>query len=81
MAVIRSGLRKGAPEGSWLQRMLARKPKMPVAIAFANKMARSVWAMLVKGEDFRVPRVGSDLSDDWTPWLGKRQACEEVNER
>jgi hypothetical protein len=35
--------------------MLARKPKMLVAIALANKMARSVWAMLAKGEDFRVP--------------------------
>jgi transposase len=57
MAVVRSALRKGAPEGSWLQRMLARKPKMLVAIALANKMARSVWAMLAKGENFRVPVV------------------------
>jgi transposase len=57
MGVVRSALRKGAPEGSWLQRMLARKPKMLVAIALANKMARSIWAMLAKGEDFRVPTV------------------------
>lgn len=55
MAVVRCACRKGAPEGSWLQRMLVRKPKMLVAIALANKMARSVWAMLTKGEDFRVP--------------------------
>src|SRR4051794_266278 len=59
MTVVRAALRKGAPEGSWLQRMLARKPKMLVAIALANKMARSVWAMLAKGEDFRVPRVAA----------------------
>ena len=59
MAVVRAALRKGAPEGSWLQRMLARKPKMLVAIALANKMARSVWAMLAKGEDFRVPTVAA----------------------
>jgi len=39
--------------------MLARKPKMLVAIALANKMARSVWAMLAKGEDFRVPAVAA----------------------
>ena len=57
MTVVRSALRKGAPEGSWLRRMLARKPKMLVAIALANKMARSLWAMLAKGEDFRVPMV------------------------
>jgi transposase len=59
MAVVRSAVRKGAPEASWLQRMLARKPKMLVAIALANKMARSVWAMLAKGEDFRVPAVAA----------------------
>ena len=59
MAVVRSASRKGAPEGSWLQRLLARKPKMLVAIALANKMARSVWAMLAKGEDFRVPTVAA----------------------
>ena len=59
MAVVRWALRRGAPEGSWLQRMLARKPKMLVAIALANKMARSVWAMLAKGEDFRVPAAAA----------------------
>ena len=59
MAVVRAAVRKGAPAGSWLQRMLARKPKMLVAIALANKMARSVWAMLATGEDFRVPRAAA----------------------
>jgi transposase len=55
MAVVRSASRTGAPEGSWLARMLSRKPRMLVAIALANKMARSVWAMLTKEEDYRVP--------------------------
>lgn len=59
MAVVRSASRRGAPEGSWLQRMLARKPKMLVAIALANKMARSIWAMLAKAENFRVPVVAA----------------------
>ena len=59
VAVVRAALRKGALEGGWLQRMLARKPRMLVAIAFANKMARSVWAMLTKGENFRVPAVAA----------------------
>ena len=35
--------------------MLERKPRMLVAIALANKMARSVWAMLTKDEDYRNP--------------------------
>ena len=51
MAVVRWACRKGAPEGTWLHRMLARKPRMLVAIALANKMARSIWAMLTKDED------------------------------
>jgi transposase len=55
IAVVRWACRKGAPEGSWLHRMLARKPRKLVAIALANKMARSIWAMLTKNEDYRVP--------------------------
>ena len=55
MAVVRWATRNGASEGSWLARMLARKPRMVVAIALANKMARSVWAMLVKQENYRDP--------------------------
>ena len=50
MAVIRSASRKGGPEGSWLHRMLARKPRMVLAIALANKMARAIWAMLTRAK-------------------------------
>ena len=35
--------------------MLDHKPRMLVAIVLANKMVRSVWAMLTKGEDYRDP--------------------------
>jgi transposase len=55
MAVVRWASRKGAPEGSWLARMLARKPPMLVAVALANKMARGIWAMLTKQENYRNP--------------------------
>jgi len=44
-------------EGNWLSRMLARKPRMLVAIALANKMARQVWAMLTKNEDYKDPAL------------------------
>jgi len=44
-------------EGSWLSCMLTRKPKMLVAIALANKMARQIWAMLTKNEDYRDPAL------------------------
>lgn len=55
MTVVRSATRKAPPEGSWLFRMLERKPRMLVAIALANKMVRAVWAMLTEGEDHRNP--------------------------
>ena len=44
-------------EGSWLVRMLARKPRMLVAIALANKMARQMWAMLTKNQNYRDPAL------------------------
>lgn len=47
--------RKGIEQGSWLERITARKPRMLVAIALANKMARTIWAMLRKREDYRNP--------------------------
>ena len=55
MAQVRWAVRKGAPEGSWLARMLAKKDRLLVAIALANRMARGLWAMLTKGEDYRDP--------------------------
>ena len=59
MAVIRWASRKGAPAGSWLGQMMARKPRMIVAIALANKMARAVWAMLTRQEDYRIPALAA----------------------
>ena len=35
--------------------MLARKPRMLVTVALANKMARIVWALLVKRENYKAP--------------------------
>ena len=49
--------RKSIRPGSWLGRMLARKPIMLVAVALANKMARQIWSMLMKGEDYRNPAL------------------------
>lgn len=55
VAVVRWAARKGAPEGSWLARMMAKKPRMLVAVALANRMARMAWAMMSKNESYRVP--------------------------
>lgn len=47
--------RKSIPEDSWLARISSRKPRMLVAIALANKMARTIWALIIRKEDYRVP--------------------------
>ena len=39
----------------WLLNLLARKPKKLAAVALANKMARTLWAMMVSGEVYRRP--------------------------
>jgi transposase len=54
-AVVRQACMRGAPAGSWLARMLARKPRMLVTVALANKTARIVWALLAKGGTYRAP--------------------------
>lgn len=59
MAVVQHASRKGAPDGSWLGRMLARKPRMLVAIALANKMARCLWAMMTTNKDLKNPARAS----------------------
>jgi transposase len=55
LAVLHAGERFGTPHNSGLSKMLARKPRMLVAIALANKMARGLWAMITKQEDYRIP--------------------------
>ena len=57
--MVQQASRRGAPKGSWLAQMLARKPKMLVTVALANKMARIIWALLVKGGTYRAPAVAA----------------------
>jgi transposase len=54
-AVVLHAARRGAPKGSWLEQMMARKPRMLVTVALANKTARIVWAVLARGEDYKAP--------------------------
>ena len=54
-AVVLHASKRGAPRGSWLEQMMARKPRMLVTVALANKTARIVWAVLAKGEVYRAP--------------------------
>lgn len=52
-AVVRWAVRNPPPAGSWLARMLARKPRQLVTVALAGKMARIAWALMTKGGIYR----------------------------
>ncbi|MBB5712131.1 transposase [Sphingomonas xinjiangensis] len=54
-AVVLQASKRGAPAGSWLEQMLARKPRMLVSVALASKTARIIWALLMSKEDYRAP--------------------------
>ena len=58
-AVVLQASKRGAAKGSWLEQMLARKPRMLVTVELANKTARIVWALLGKSEDYRAPVVAA----------------------
>ena len=55
MTVVRWAVRRGVTTDPWLAGMLARKPRMLVAVALANRMARIVWALMTKKEVYRAP--------------------------
>ena len=55
LAVIRYAKIHGTKHRPWLTALLARRPTKVAAIAFANKIARMVWAMMAKGERYKEP--------------------------
>lgn len=58
-AVVKQAVLRGPPAGSWLAQMLARKPKMLVIVALANKTARIVWALMARGGVYRAPAMAA----------------------
>jgi transposase len=54
MSLIRWVIRKGLLPNTWLGRLLGRKPPMVAAVALANKMARIIWAMMTRNENYRM---------------------------
>jgi transposase len=57
--IIKRHVHPLARPGTWLDGMLLRKPPMLVRVALANKMARIVWALIVKNEDYRAPAAAA----------------------
>ena len=55
LAVIRYAKIHGTKHRPWLTALLARRPVKVAAIALANKIARTAWAMMARGERYRQP--------------------------
>jgi transposase len=47
--------RRGVKLPAWVVSIMARRPYKVAAVALANKMARTIWALLVKGGIYRSP--------------------------
>jgi transposase len=55
LAVIRYAKIRGAKHRPWVTALLARRPTKVAAIALANKLARIAWALMAKGERYKIP--------------------------
>ena len=55
-SVINAAMRPGSRlMTEWLRALLLRKPRKLAAVALANKMARTAWAIMKRGEVYRGP--------------------------
>ena len=56
MAVIRYARQHGTRR-PWLTRMMSRRPTKVAAVALANKIARMAWAIMVRSERYKEPKL------------------------
>jgi len=60
MAVIRYAARCGT-RLPWLVQLMQRRPAKVAAVALANKLARTIWALMTSGERYRAPAAAGAL--------------------
>jgi transposase len=57
VAVLRHARHRQTRDGEWARALLARKPTKLAAVALANKTARIVWAVMMRGDGYRAKEV------------------------
>ena len=57
VAVLRHARNRPTRDGEWVRALLARKPAKLAAVALANKTARIVWAVMMRGEGYQAKEV------------------------
>src|SRR5215472_3280513 len=57
VAVLRHARNRPTRDGAWVRAMMERKPTKVAAVALANKTARIVWAVMMRGDGYRAKQV------------------------
>ena len=60
----RSVLVHAKEPGKWLQEIGKRRPANAVAVALANKMARTIWALLAHDRRYDSSHVSANVAQD-----------------
>lgn len=54
-SIFKQVQRRGVALPPWVVSLMARRPYKVAAVALTNKMARTIWALLVKGGTYQAP--------------------------
>ena len=54
-SVIRRACGNALASASWVKALLERRPARVATVAMANRAARAIWAIMVRGEVYRAP--------------------------
>jgi transposase len=54
-AVVKAAAKKDDAQSRWVNALVKRRNKNIAAVAVANKNARTLWVLLMRGEDYRAP--------------------------